>query len=144
MAQDVLNYELRNLYTMIVTVTDGGGLNGTATITVNILDINEKPTLSTVTREVYERRDQDTLSNEERVVDLGAVISGDDIDEGQQLTYSIIDAYPASAAFKISTSGQMTADRPTLNHEMHDQYQVTVRATDDGKIKSTGGQETQL
>jgi hypothetical protein len=142
-----LDYETRDLWTAVITVTDGGTdgeadsqLSTSATLTININDVNEKPTLPTdTTRSVNENpsdENGDQTTIDERV-DLGSPLIGDDVDAGQVLTYSIQQVWPPTDMFAIDrANGQLSIDRTTLDFEAIEKYTLAINVTDDGKILS--------
>ncbi|MGI6417730.1 MAG: cadherin domain-containing protein [Thermoguttaceae bacterium] len=122
-----LNYEATSKYTLTVEVTDNGtpNLSDTATITINLADVNEAPILADATFSVAENAAVGTP--------VGTVAASDPDRPAQTLTYAIT-AGNNSGAFAInSASGQITvANNSALDYETISQYVLTVQVADDG------------
>jgi len=92
-----LNYEIRNQYVLIVRVTDKGGLFVSAPVTINILDINEPPTLACPTGIYAYLEECCTIGAK-----VGLGIVGTDVDAGQTLSYAITGGNTGNT-FKLSS-----------------------------------------
>ena len=118
-----LDHEAQEVYTLTVTVQDGGtpSLGDTATITVNVLDVNEMPTVGDDTFAIPENEPAGTV--------VGTVTASDPDDGGEPfgaLTYTVV-----GGPFAIDASGQITTTAP-LDHEAQEVYTLTVTVQDGG------------
>lgn len=115
-----LNHETTPTFVLSVLITDEGGQQDTATITINVTDINENPNVS----------DQSFTINENAANDsnVGTVVATDP--ESGALTF----ARSGTTAFNINpTSGQVTvADSAQLDFETDPSMTFVVTVTDNG------------
>jgi len=122
----VLNYEAIPSFALTVQVIDNGTalLSKTATVTINLTNLNEQPAISDRTFSLPENTGNGTL--------MGTVAASDP-DAGQSLTYSFT-AGNTNNAFAINPStGQITvADSSVLNYEAISSFALTVQVVDNG------------
>ncbi|HET6422321.1 MAG TPA: cadherin repeat domain-containing protein [Planctomycetaceae bacterium] len=122
----LVNFETNPTFTLQVTVVDNSNpqLTDNATITINLTEVNEQPTVNSPTFVLAENSAVGTV--------VGSVV-GADVDAGQMLTYAIT-AGNASGAFAINAAtGEITVLNPAaLNFETNPQFVLTVTATDNG------------
>lgn len=98
-------------------------LSGTASVTVNVLELNEAPSISDASFSIAENSPADTLVGK---------VDASDPDAGQTLTYAIL-AGNTGDAFAIGNDGTITvADSALLDYESITGFALTVRVTDDG------------
>ena len=131
-AASVLNYEAKSTYTMTVTVTDDGQINGAPTpqlsinrtLTVRIGNVNEKPVINDQVRDVDE--------NSPRHTAVGGQLAASDPDSpngNPALVFSIV-AGNTDNTFNISSAGgQLTVSNPP-NFETRGSYTLTIRVVD--------------
>ena len=124
-----LDYEIKDTYTVTVTVSDGS-LTDSITVTINITDVNEAAPVftdgSTTTRSVAEN----TASG----VDINPPVAAKDTDSRDTLTYTL--SRTDAAAFEVdSTSGQLRT-RADLDYETQESYTVTITVSD-GSLTDT-------
>ncbi|VTS05577.1 cadherin domain-containing protein [Tuwongella immobilis] len=130
---DLLDFETTPTYTFTVRVTDGGtpGLTATATITINVLDVNEAPTLNDISFSIPENSSAGTTVG---------TITGTDVDAGANgsLSYSITGGNE-SGAFAINpTTGEITVIDPApLDFETTPSFTLTVTVSDAGSPSLT-------
>ena len=121
-----LDFETTPTYNLAVEVTDDGTpvMNDTATVTINVTDDNDPPTINPQTFMLAE--------NSPNATSVGTVVANDP-DSGQSLTYTIM---PASAVFTInSMTGEITVtDSAALDFETTPSFNLTVVVTDDGGV----------
>ena len=120
-----LDFDTTPSYTLTVTVTDNGAgtLSDTATITINVTDVNEAPTYNDASRSIDE--------NVAAGTNVGAAVTGTDPDAGQVLSYSIVSGNTGGAFAINSATGQITT-AAAINFEATPSYSLVVRATDNG------------
>jgi len=119
----VLNFEGTASFTLDVRAQDVGGLFGTRTVTINLSDVNETPTLAAA----------GPLNVNENVSSGTAVVTmaGADVDSEQTLSYSIQSGNTGSMFAINSSTGAITfAGSP--NFEALSSYSLVVRVTDNG------------
>jgi len=125
--QAKLDHERRDQYQLTVMVTDDGlnpaRLSDTATITIDILDVNEPP--------VFEGGNLLVEENSEEDSEVGDALTASDVDAGQTLTFTISGG-DGDGIFAISEDGQVTVAKPELDYETQLEYSLVVRVTDDG------------
>ncbi|WP_413936955.1 beta strand repeat-containing protein, partial [Nitrospira sp. BLG_1] len=122
----LLHYEVAPTHDVTVRVTDSGGLTYEKTFTINLIDANDAP--------------DDLVLSSNTVVENAAngtvigIVTGNDVDAGDTLTYSFTDS--AGGRFAINSStGQITvADGSLLNYEATTNHSVTVRVTDNAGL----------
>ena len=118
-----LDFESQPSYSLSVVATDADGMaSAAATLEIEVLDRNDRPTLAAQSFEVSE------LAIDGAVV--GQVAAADD-DAGQSLTYEIInknfvDEFTVDAA----TGRIVVADASRLDYERRQSYAMRVRVTD--------------
>jgi hypothetical protein len=122
-----LDYEAKSSYSVVVRVSDSGGNTHDETITVNVNDLNEAPTVITPTSFVV-----DENTNTTGGYSVGS-LSTTDPDSPESFTYSIVGG-PDAAKFSIGGVGsdELVLDDGTLDFEAQSSYAVVVRVTDSG------------
>ncbi|MFC4992446.1 cadherin domain-containing protein [Rubritalea tangerina] len=123
-----LDYESVSQYVLTVTVTDDGvpSLNDSATITINVTNVNEGPTANDTSGSVAEDATLGTTV---------ATVSASDPDAGDSLSYAIT-AGNTGGAFAIDNSGVITT-ATALDYETTNSYTLTVTVTDNGGLSDT-------
>lgn len=123
-----VNFEATPVFNLTVQVTDAGLLSDTATITINLNNVNEAPTL---TDQVF-ALDENSINGSA----VGTVTAVDQ-DSGDTISYSIT-AGNTGGAFAINpTTGAITvSSSAALNFEVTPAFILTVQATD-GLLPST-------
>ena len=118
-----LNFEGINKYTLGVRIIDNGNLFADGVVTVNLLDVNERPSVSDCVRSVEENSNANTQLT-------GGACLGSDVDAGDTLSYSLVGG--DDNLFNVaSTTGILTVETSdTLNYEAKQEYSVTLRVTD--------------
>jgi hypothetical protein len=118
-----INFEAAASYTLNLRVQDAGGLFDTRTITINITDVNETPSLTP----------PGSFNFNENIA-AGTVVttlSATDPDVGQTLTYSIQSGNTGNM-FAINGSTGVITFNGSPNFEDINSYSLVVRATDNG------------
>lgn len=118
---DLLDYETNPSFAFTVQVSDPDNMQSSASITINLLDINDIPTMSDVT----------TSLNENSVVNTQAgQISASDPD-GDAISYSIISGNDAGAFSINGTTGSViVANSSPLDFESTDSFNIVIEAND--------------
>jgi VCBS repeat-containing protein len=124
-----LNFEAATAFNLTVRVADGGGLSSTATVTVNINNVNEAPFIANQTFSVSENSANGTM--------VGTVVASDP-DAGDTKSFSIT-AGNAGGAFNINTSTGVisVANGAALDFEAAAAFSLTVEVADGGGLSST-------
>ncbi len=118
-----INYESTTSYTLDLRVQDTAGLFSTRTITINISDVNETPTLGAA----------GPFSFNENIAAGTSVTTmvGSDVDAGQSLTYTIQSGNTGGMFAIDAATGALTfAGSP--NFEAVSSYNLVIRVTDNG------------
>ncbi|MFH1119554.1 MAG: cadherin domain-containing protein [Bacteroidota bacterium] len=121
-----LNYESIQSFPLIILVQDNGtgNLTASATITVNLTNVNEVPVMSGQTFSVNENSIAGTQ--------VGSMVATDP-DQGQVLSYSITSGNTNSAfAINASTGAITVNSAAALNFENQQSYLLVIRAQDNG------------
>lgn len=125
-----LDFETQDSYTLTLTVSDGVNTSEVETVTINLTDINESPSLADETVSIDEN-----LANTTQVIDLEA----SDPDAGSTLSFAItsgnqdIDEDTVLPFSIDSSTGVITvADSDDLNFEEIQLFTLQVSVTDDG------------
>lgn len=117
-----LDFETKENYSIIVTVTDLEGASDTLSLNIKVTDVNEAPIFSdgtSTTRSIAE--------NSPTGISIGSAISASD-PEDDNMTYTL--GGTDALSFSISsTTGQLTTSAP-LDYETKSSYSVTVTASD--------------
>ncbi|KAL1394428.1 hypothetical protein pipiens_003054 [Culex pipiens pipiens] len=130
----VLDREIRDKYKLKVIATDEGvpQMTGTATINVNIVDVNDnQPTFP-----------PNSVISVSEATNLGTVlttITANDVDTNPPLTYSFGDSLDddAAAYFAIDRySGKVILIKP-LDYEERHEYQLRILASDSAHVART-------
>ena len=121
-----LDYETTPTFTLIVEVRDAGGLTDTATVTINLEDVNEVPTATGGEFSLAENSADGTV--------VGSA-SASDPDAGDSLTYAITSGDPGNAFGIDSATGEITVnDSAQLDFETTPVFNLTVTVTDSGGL----------
>ena len=126
-----VNFESTPMFNLTVQVTDNGApiLSGTATVTINLTDVNEAPA-PTGSFSVAENSANGTI--------VGTVAANDP-DTGQTETFSITGGSGAGAFTINANTGEITvADSTQLNFEVSSSLTLTVLVTDNGSPVQSG------
>ncbi len=122
-----LDFESTTSFTLDVEATDGGtpGLTDTATITINLDDLNEVPVVNNQAFPVNENAGNGTVVGNIAAADLDAGVNGN-------LTFSLTGG-TGFTAFAVDSSGQITvADNSQLDFETTTSFTLDVEVTDGG------------
>jgi uncharacterized protein YqfB (UPF0267 family) len=121
-----LNFEGTPTFSLTVQVTDDGTgtLSGTATITINLSDVNEQPVMTDQSFSISE--------NTGNGISVGTVTAIDP-DVADNLSFSITAGNDLNAFEINSTTGAITvADSSQLDFDTNPIFNLTVQVSDDG------------
>jgi hypothetical protein len=130
LAEDAeLDYETTDSHALTVTVTDNGGLSDTATVTIEVGDVDEAPVIAAATFALAEDSSIDTC--------VGVLSASDP--EGGTVTYSITSGN-TGGAFRIeaNTPTIYVDDAIALDYETTPKYILTVSGEDAAGNIGTG------
>jgi hypothetical protein len=124
-ANAILDFETIPSYSLTVQVTDNGTpvLSSSATVTINLTDLNEVPVINPQTFSVAENRPVGHV--------VGTVVATDQ-DFGQSLTFAIVAGDPMGMFAIDANTGVITTATSTLNFEATPQFNLIVQVTDNG------------
>ncbi|HHJ15063.1 MAG TPA: DUF4347 domain-containing protein, partial [Gammaproteobacteria bacterium] len=121
-----LDFETNPAYSLTVQVQDNGTgtLTDTATVTVNLTDLNEAPAINNQSFAVNENTANGTVVG---------MVSASDPDTADTLTYSITAGNTGNAFAIDSATGEITvSDATQLDFETNPAYSLTVQVQDNG------------
>ena len=127
-----LDFETASSFTLTVRVTDSGtpALSATASVRVNVNDVNEAPTFAATGPFAV-----DENSPAETAV---GTVTATDPDAGDTLSYAIAGGDPAGAfAIDAATGAITVANAVALNFEVTPSFTLTVTVTDSGFLSAT-------
>ncbi|MGH8592219.1 MAG: cadherin domain-containing protein, partial [Gammaproteobacteria bacterium] len=130
-SSSALDFETTPSFSLTVEVTDNGtpALNGSASVVINLTNVNEAPVPSGGPFSLPE--------NSANGTPVGTVAANDP-DAGQTHTFTIT-AGNTGGAFAIDNSGQITvAAVAAVNFELNPVFTLTVQATDNGSPVLSG------
>ena len=119
-----LDYEKKNTYAVIVTVSDGSARD-TISVTIDVTDVEENNAPVFVEGSATERS---VPENTPAGKNIGGPVIAEDEDEEDILTYSLSGVDAASFGI-VSTTGQLQTRDP-LDYEEKNAYSVTVLVSD--------------
>ncbi|NOX45940.1 MAG: T9SS type A sorting domain-containing protein [Chlorobi bacterium] len=122
----VLNYESNPVFSLLVQVQDNGSgsLTDQATITVNLIDVNENPNIANQNFNISE-----SIGNG----DLVGTLIATDPDAGQTLSFAIIAGNTDNAFQLNSSTGELTvANSTAIDVEINPNFYLIVEVEDNG------------
>ena len=121
-----LDFETQSTYVVDVEVTDSGGLTHVETITINLNDLNENPTIAAQTFDVDEHSPNGTS--------VGFVES-DDVDAGDSVGY-LVTGGTGATAFSVdpSTGEILIVDDSQIDFEVNPTFTLVIEVTDSGGL----------
>lgn len=112
------NYESASSYSVTIRSTDAGGLVFDKTFTIGVNNVNEAPTLLSLTGDSLD----ETLAAGSRI----GTLSTSDPDVGDTFTYTLVSGDTAA----VEVVGNELRSRIVYDYETQTSYSVTVRTTD--------------
>lgn len=128
-----LNYETTTQFILQVKATDGGNLSDTQSVTVNVTDVNEIPSITA--NQVFSIAENSALNTS-----VGTVLATDPDLTGafKTLTYSITGGNTNNAFFINATTGLLTVNTPAaLDFEATPSFNLTVSVIDGGALSTS-------
>jgi 6-phosphogluconolactonase (cycloisomerase 2 family) len=123
-----IDFETGSPFSLIVEVTDDGGTTtDTGTVTVNIQDANEPPIIAPQSFNVDE--------NSVVTTSVGTVLASD-FETPSSLTFAITAGDPMGSFLINASTGAITVAKSGLDHESVSSFNLTVQATDPGRLSS--------
>ena len=118
------NYEAKASYSFNVVATDNGtgSLTDTKAVTVSVTDVNEAPTITSVST--------GTVAENAAISTVVYTATATDVDSGQTLSYSLTGTDAGS--FDINASTGVVTLKASANYEAKASYSFNVVATDNG------------
>ncbi len=110
------------LHTVVIRVTDSGGLTSNGSITIRVAKINNAPRITGLAVNIVENSAVGTLL---------CIVVGTDRDVGTTLTYSIVSGDPFGVFAINSTSGSIRVVKAGLDYEGTPAYDLVVAVSDD-------------
>ena len=129
--RDPLDYEEKNTYAVIVTVSDGSATD-TISVTIDVTDVAENNAPVFVEGSATERS---VAENTPAGRNIGTPVTATDLDE-DTLTYSLAGVDAASFGI-VGTTGQLRTRAP-LDYEQKNIYSVAVNVSDEGGTDTIG------
>jgi hypothetical protein len=124
-----IDFETVSPFSLLVQVTDDGGTTtDTATVTVNIQDANDIPTISPQSFSV----DENSLAT----TPVGTVLAND-ADTPASLTFAITVGDPTGFFTINGLTGAISVSRAGLDHEAINSFSLTVQVTDPGLLSAS-------
>ncbi len=125
-----LNFESTTAFTLSVTVTDGGGLSATQSVTVNVLNVNEAPS-------ILNGQSFNINENSANNTTVGTVLASDP-DSNDTVTFSITGGNTGNTFSINPNSGLIrVANSSALNFETTTSFDLQITATDAGSLTSS-------
>lgn len=113
------NYEAQSSYAVTVTSTDQGSLAKAQALTITVTDVNEAPSLVTISN-------LNVNENTTTVGNLGVI----DPDAGATATYQLVSGTGSTNNALFQITGNVLSFITAPNYEAQTSYSVRVRATD--------------
>jgi lysyl endopeptidase len=125
----LLDFETTPSFTLLVTVTDNTELSDSATITIDLTDVDEAPTVPAQSFAIDENSPVGTV--------VGTVTATDP--EGGPFSFAITGGSGAAAFAIDASSGELSvADPALLDFETSPSLSLVVRATDSTELSGSG------
>ena len=124
----LLDYETTKSYSLTATVADGGGLSGTATVSITVTDVDETP--------AFDSDDYSfTVSGDAAVGTVVGTLTASDANErqGQTLAYHV----EGDSAFTIDGSTGALKVATALDYETFITHDLTATVTDETDLSDT-------
>lgn len=123
-----LDFETINKYTLIVKVQNisNSELYTYITVVINVIDVNEKPTINDQSFSI--------LENSQNNTEIGS-IKANDVDAGQSLNYSIIETSVKGAVNIDGETGKLyVLDKSKFDYETQHEVLLKIKVMDNGTV----------
>lgn len=123
---EVFNYEVKNSYSIEVTVTDSGNNTYTDTFTISVLNVNETPTNIGLSNTSIDEN-----------VPTGTTVgtfSTTDPDASNTFTYTLVNGTGDTNNASFFIDGSVLKSNQVFNYETKSSYSIRVRSTDQGGL----------
>jgi hypothetical protein len=132
-----LDFETQPRFVLTVVATDTGLLSASTTVVINLLNVNEAPTLRAQVFTVPENSAVGTT------VGLPLVSYVSDPDNGETFTWLVVSG--GLGVFDVGPrSGQLVVTTPVLDFETRATYSINVRVNDSGNLTSSAVMTVQV
>jgi gliding motility-associated-like protein len=122
----VFDFETKTSYSVLVRVTDAGGLTFEKAFTISVTNVNEAPTnMSASASSVAENAASGTTV---------ATLSATDIDAGETFTYTLVSGTGDTDNASFAITGSTLSTAGVFDFETKNSYAVRVRVTDAGGL----------
>ena len=121
-----IDFETTPVFTIRVRSTDAGGLFVEEILTINVANVNEAPTIITLSG-------NSLPENEPAGYEIGT-FSNNDPDVGDTLTYSLVSGAGAEDNIMFQVIGDKLYSAVTFNFEARSTYNIRVRLVDRGGL----------
>lgn len=121
-----LDFENNNLYDLSIMVNDPGGLSDTIFLKVNVIDVNESPSITSQIYEVSENSQVGTF--------VGQLDASDP--EGTDLIYTILSG-DDTKKFSVNSQGELRVEKALLDYEDAPVYVLEVQVSDGTLVNTT-------
>ncbi len=122
-----LDYETNPVFYLEVNVTNESSVSASATVTINLIDVNEAPEISTA---------EFSLEENSNVGQAVGVVEASD-EDGGDVSFSITEGNESGAFSINSSTGELTVlDAQPVNFETSNEFVLTVEAND-GALSSS-------
>lgn len=121
-----LNYELHQVFILVVSVEDNGfgNLSSEGSVTVSLNDVNEEPEVQDQSFSLEENASAGTL--------IGNIVASDP-DEGQDLSFTIVSGNIDNAFELNASTGSLSVNNSTpLNYEAYENFYLVIQVEDNG------------
>ena len=120
---ETYNHEAKDSYSVTVKVDDQKGGTDTITVTINVTDVNEKPSFNATPPVAF-----NIAENSSANTNIGAAVGATDPDDGDTLFYSLDG--DSAAIFNVDSSNGQLSTKGALDKEATATYTVTVSVRD--------------
>jgi len=125
----LLDFESQSVFSLTAQVADAAGLIQQQSVTVNLSDLNERPTLGASHFHIPEWSAVGTAVG---------VVSASDVDAGDFLTYSFVSGNTGGRFVIDPATGQISvANATNFTFESRSSYTISVRVQDAGDLTQT-------
>ena len=122
----VFDFETKSNYSVLVRVTDAGGLTFERALTITVTNVNEAPTAVALSA--------NTVAENATSGTAVGTLSATDVDASETFTYSLVSGTGSTDNASFSISGTTLRTAAVVDFETKASYTVRVRVTDAGGL----------